>query len=74
MFAFDMLMLLCVDVIVISSAYVVSFTGACCVGVPDVYMLKSVGDRTPPCGTQFFNRRCVDALFLNVAYVLRPLM
>ena len=23
-------------------------------GVSDVYMLKSVGDSTPPCGTPFF--------------------
>ena len=74
MFAFALLMLLCVDVMVMSSAYVVSFTGACGVGVSDVYMLKSVGDRTPPCGTPFLNWRCDDVLFLNVVYVLRPLM
>ena len=29
MFAFDMFMSLCVDVMMMSSAYVVSFTGAC---------------------------------------------
>ena len=39
-----------------------------------MYMLKSVGDSTPPCGIPFFNWRCVDVLFLNVAYALRPLM
>ena len=39
-----------------------------------MYMLKSVDDRTPPCGTLFLNLRCVDVLFLNVVYVLRPLM
>ena len=39
-----------------------------------MYMLKSVGDRTPPCGTPFLNWRCVDVLFLNVMYALRPLM
>ena len=44
---------LCDDVMVMSSALVVSFTGACGVGVSDVYMLKRVGDRTPPCGTPF---------------------
>ena len=44
MFAFAMLMSLCVDVMVMSSALVVSFTGACGVGVSDVYMLKCVGD------------------------------
>ena len=39
-----------------------------------MYMLKSVGDRTPPCGTPFLNWRFVDVLFLNVVYALRPLM
>ena len=57
-----------------SYAYVVSFTGACGVGVSDVYMLKSVGDRTPSCGAPFLYWRCVDVLFLNVVYALRPLM
>ena len=44
MFAFAMLMSLCVNVMVVSSAYVVSFTGSCGVGVSDVNMLQSVGD------------------------------
>ena len=39
-----------------------------------MYMLKSVGDRTPPCGTPFLNWRCVDVLFLNMVYALRPLI
>ena len=69
-----MLMSLCVDVMVMSSAYVVSFTGACGVGVSDVYMLKSVGDITPPCQTPFLNWHCVDVLFLNVVYAMRHLM
>ena len=48
---------------VMSSAYVVSFTlGA---GMSYVFMLNSVGDRTPPCGTPVFNWRGV-VLFLNV--------
>ena len=38
-----------------------------------MFMLKSVGDITPPCGTPFLNW-CVDVLFLNVVYALRPLM
>ena len=42
--------------------------------VSNVYMVKSMGDRRPPCGTPFLNLRGVDALFLSVAYVLRPLM
>ena len=69
-----MFMSLCVNVMVLSSAYVVSFTGACGVGLSDVYMLKSVGDRTPLCETPFLNWHCVDVLFLNVVYALRPLM
>ena len=74
MFAFAMFISLCVDVMVMSAALVVSFIGACGVGVSDVYMLKSVGDRTAPCGTPFLNWRCVDVLFLNVAYAFLPLM
>ena len=73
-FALAMFMLLCVDIMVMSSAYVVSFNGTCGDGVSDVCMLKSVGDSTPPCGTPFLNWRCVDVLFLNVVYALRPLM
>ena len=38
-----------------------------------MYMLKSVGDRTLPCGIPYVNWRCVDVLFLNVVYALRPL-
>ena len=37
-------------------------------------MLKSVGDRTPPCGTPILNWRCVDVLFLKVVYALRQFM
>ena len=74
MFDFAILMSLCVDVMVMSYAYVVIFTGVCGVGVSDVYNLKSVGDRMPHCGTPFLNWRCVDVLFLNVVYDLRPLM
>ena len=59
---------------VMSTAYVMSFTGVCGVGVSVVYMLRSVGDSTPPCGTPFLNWRCVDGLFLTVVYALRPLM
>ena len=55
MFVFAMFMSLCVDVMVMSSEYVVSFTDVCGVGVSDVYMLNSVGDRTPPCGTPVLN-------------------
>ena len=51
-----------------------SFTAACGVRMSGVYMLKSVGNRTTPCGTQFLNSGCVDVLFLNVVYALRHLM
>ena len=67
-----MFMSLCVDVMVMSFALVVSFTGACGVGVSEVYMLKIVGDRTPPCGTPVFDLLCIYILFLNVVYALRP--
>ena len=40
---------------VMSSAYVVSSTDACGVGMSDVYMLIRVSDSTPPCGTQHMN-------------------
>ena len=50
MFVFAMFMLLCVDVMVMSSMYSVSFNGAFGLGVSDVYMLNSVGDRTSHCG------------------------
>ena len=41
-------MFMSVYVDVMSSAYVVSYTGACWVGVSNVYMLNSMGDRMPP--------------------------
>ena len=36
--------------------------------------LKSMGERTPPCGTPDLNCRFVDVWFLNVVYAMRPLM
>ena len=57
-----MFMSLCVDVIVMLFA-LVSFTGTYGVVVSDVYILKSVCDSTPPCGTPFLNWRCVDLCF-----------
>ena len=45
----------CVESMVMSSAYVMSVMLLFCgVGMSAVYMLKSVGDRTPPCGTPVF--------------------
>ena len=40
--------LVCVDVIVMSSAYIITCTGAVGVGISAVWMLNRVGDRTPP--------------------------
>ena len=34
-------------------------------------MLKSIGEKTPPCD---LNCRFVDVWFLNVVYAMRPLM
>ena len=48
-----------------------SFTGVCGVGVLDMYMLKSVSDRTPLYGTPVLNWHCVDVLFLNLVYALQ---
>ena len=42
--------------------------------VYNVYMTKSVSDRTSPFGTPVLNWCCVDVLFLNVVYALWPLM
>ena len=51
----------CVDRIVVSSAYVtVVMFGDVGVGTSAVYMLKSVGESTPPCGTPVFVFLSVD--------------
>ena len=71
-FAFALFMSLCVNVTVMWSAYVVSFTGACSVEVSDVYMLNCVGDRTLPCGTPVLY--WCRVLFLKVVYALRSLL
>ena len=56
----------CVESIVISSAYVMVlmlvFGGG--VGRSAMYMLKSMGESTPPCGTPVFVLRCLDAVLL----------
>ena len=56
----ECLILLCLCRVLISSAYVVSFTGARGVGVPDVDKLNRVGNSTTPCGIPvlFLNARC----------------
>ena len=55
MFTFAMLLLMCIDVMVMSSEYVVNFTAACGVGMSDMYMLNNVGDKTPSCRKPVLN-------------------
>ena len=50
-----------VERIVMSSAYIVLF---CCLVVPDVYILNSVDESTPPCRTPVFIVTCVDFVLL----------
>ena len=65
----------CVASIVMSSAYVMRVILSCWgVGISDMYMLKSVGDRTPPCGTPVFVLRNLDEVLLYSVYCVRPLM
>ena len=54
---------LCCCVLLLGCCRLCRSSGACGVGVSDVYMLKSVGDRTPSWGTPFLNWRCVDFCF-----------
>ena len=45
------LVLMCVDVMVMSYVYAMTCTSALGGGKSWVYMLNSVGEKTPPCGT-----------------------
>ena len=74
MLTFAMFMSACGAVIVMPSAYVVNCTEAGGSGRSEVYMLKCMGERTPPCGTPDLNWRFADEWFLNVVYAKRPLM
>ena len=53
MFAFAMCVLVCH--MVMPSAYVMSYSGACGIEISYVYMLNNVGDITPPCETPVLN-------------------
>ena len=64
----------CVVEIVMSSAYVMSFVCLEGGGMSEECMLKSVGERTPPCGTPVLNWGWVDVVFLNVVYAFRRFM
>ena len=57
-----------------SSAYEVSCCGAGGCGMPDMYMLKSVGKRKPPLGIPVLNLRCFNMCYLIVVHALRPLI
>ena len=58
----------------ISSAYVMSVTSGGGVVMSEVYILKRVSDRTPPCGTPAFVCLMVDVAFSYLVYWFRPLM
>ena len=58
-----------VAVILMSSAEVISYVCLGGLGMSEVYILKSLGETTPPCGMPVLNWRCVD-----VMSALRPLM
>ena len=64
MYALAALVLVCIDVMVMSSAGEVTYTGAC--GMSDVYRLNNMVERKPPWGTPVLNWRVVDVWFLNV--------
>ena len=57
-----------------SSAYVTSLVPGGGWGMSAVYMLKRVGDRTPPCGTPVFVFLCLDVCPLKVVYCFLPFM
>ena len=62
-----------VERIVMSSAYVISFIllfGG--VGMSDVYILNSVGESTPACGTPVFYVAYFAFPFLHSVNCLRP--
>ena len=66
--------LVCDAVIVMSSAYEVSCTSLGGCGMSEVYMLKRVGDRTPPCGTPVFIRLSLECVWLYLVHACRPLI
>ena len=49
-----------------SFAYVMIFTGEMGVGRSDIYKLKSMGERIPPCGTPVLNWWMSDLVLLKV--------
>ena len=55
-------MLVCVESELMSSAYVKSLMLSGGVGMSDMYILKSVGERTPPWGTPVLIWICLEVL------------
>ena len=75
MLAFAMSMSVCGGAVTaMSSAHVVSCTEPGGSGMTEAQMLKSMGERTPPCGTPDLNRRPDDVWFPNVVYAMRSPM
>ena len=64
--------LLCEDVIVTSSAYEAMWMWGGGSGMSCMYRLKSVGDKTDPCGTPFVMLRVCDDLPLYCTYACLP--
>ena len=55
-----------------SSAYEAMLVCCCGVGMSCMYRLKSVGERTEPCGTPFGKLRVCDDLPWNVTCACLP--
>lgn len=66
--------LLCDVSMVMSSAYVIVCTCGGGGGRSAMYMLKSVGESTPPCGTPVLVLRRDDLVLLYSVYCCRPFM
>ena len=57
-----------------SSAYLYSLMFCGGSGMSDMYMLKSIGERTPPCGTPVLTCFCLVVVSWNLQYAFLPLM
>ena len=74
MYALVALLLMCVDVMVMSSAHELIYSSAGGCYMPDVYMLKSCGVEDAALRDASFIGCCVDACSLNVLYDMRTLI
>jgi len=57
-----------------SSAYVIILILGGGEGISETYMLNSVGDRTPPCGTPVLKIFCFELVLLTYMKPFLPLM